>query len=587
MSTPHRRALFSKGLFLSFFLLFLLCFASTTSVAHGAMLSRVSDTISTSAPASTSTSHTILFTVSSPIPSGGKIVITPEFGMYPFDIPLALDDTDLDLAISTSTGIFTDRTLAGVPSATEDGVLVVPGSSGSITLTLGSGVSSSIGAGSIVRIIIGSAAAFGVPGDQFITSPSEVGSYHMRFETMNAANTPLDYGSTLVAMIAPVTMGPVDTTDSVAPLRTNGLPSGLLPASTANVMISLNTDKLAVCRYATTTGVAYSSMLVSTTFTSANLGLLHYQNIVVAQNTSYNFYVRCINNSNFANPNDYPIQFEVGVPPGSVTPPAPPPPPPGGGSGVSGGGGGGGGLFLGGGDVTIEGKAAPNSTLVILKDGKVERESVVSSLGSFSEKFLALERGVYTWGTYIRDTNKELSSTYTSTIYLSGGTNNLIAPIYLSPTLSVASTTVALGSPIAIGGYAIALLPVQAIMNKQGDALNGKVVTATTTANGNGSWSLLLPTSGLSKGTYEVKVLSQLQNNDRSLLSPVAYIGIGETPNPNFGNRSDLNKDKKVNLVDFSILLFNWKTSDAIADINQDGIVNLTDFSILLVNWTG
>ena len=73
----------------------------------------------------------------------------------------------------------------------------------------------------------------------------------------------------------------------------------------------------------------------------------------------------------------------------------------------------------------------------------------------------------------------------------------------------------------------------------------------------------------------------------RSNLSPIVYVGVGENANPNFGNRADLNKDGKVNLIDFSILLFNWKGSDDVADINQDGTVNLTDFSIMLSAWTG
>jgi hypothetical protein len=54
---------------------------------------------------------------------------------------------------------------------------------------------------------------------------------------------------------------------------------------------------------------------------------------------------------------------------------------------------------------------------------------------------------------------------------------------------------------------------------------------------------------------------------------------------------ADLNRDGKVNLTDFSILLFWWNTdggtSDPSADINGDKKVNLTDFSILLFNWTG
>ena len=50
---------------------------------------------------------------------------------------------------------------------------------------------------------------------------------------------------------------------------------------------------------------------------------------------------------------------------------------------------------------------------------------------------------------------------------------------------------------------------------------------------------------------------------------------------------ADLNQDKKVNLVDFSILLFYWGTATPLADLNQDKKVNLTDVSILLFYWTG
>jgi hypothetical protein len=139
---------------------------------------------------------------------------------------------------------------------------------------------------------------------------------------------------------------------------------------------------------------------------------------------------------------------------------------------------------------------------------------------------------------------------------------------------------------VTLKGYAIPLLPVQVLMNKQGDAL-GKIISATTTANGNGSWTLTLPTNELTKGTYEIKAQSLVTAKDLSVMSPILYVGIGEDPNPDFKTRSDLTKDGKVNLIDFSILLYHWKTSDPVADINRDGTVNLTDFSILLANWTG
>jgi hypothetical protein len=62
------------------------------------------------------------------------------------------------------------------------------------------------------------------------------------------------------------------------------------------------------------------------------------------------------------------------------------------------------------------------------------------------------------------------------------------------------------------------------------------------------------------------------------------YVGTRDVKVP---GTADLNNDGKVNLVDFSILLYHWGTDHAIADLNSDGRVNLTDFSILLFNWTG
>ena len=50
---------------------------------------------------------------------------------------------------------------------------------------------------------------------------------------------------------------PADTT---APVRSSGLPSGTLAAGTTQATLSLATNENATCRYATTAGVAYSSM---------------------------------------------------------------------------------------------------------------------------------------------------------------------------------------------------------------------------------------------------------------------------------------------------------------------------------------
>lgn len=47
----------------------------------------------------------------------------------------------------------------------------------------------------------------------------------------------------------------------------------------------------------------------------------------------------------------------------------------------------------------------------------------------------------------------------------------------------------------------------------------------------------------------------------------------------------DLNCDNQIGILDLSILLSNWNTTNAAADINKDGNVTILDLSILLSNW--
>jgi hypothetical protein len=570
---------------LSFFIL-LFPFFIPHHVSAASLLA-LSDVISDSRLSGTSTTHVITFTTVNAIPANGSIIIVPEAtGASSFTIPALLDVNDIDLAVAVVPGIFVDHSLAALPNATDDGVSVVSGASGSITFILSSG--SGIPAGATVQLEIGSNATFSATGTRFIVSPSLENSYRIRVYTRDSANATLDGGAAMIAIIPSVTTLAASGNIN-PPVRSNGLPTGLLPGSTANVLVSLNTDIPAMCKYATSSGVSFYTMSSSTIFTEANLGLLHFQSLAVATNTINNLYVRCLSDSFIFNPDDFLITFDIGVVPNASTtptPPAPPPPPPLA-SGSSGGGGGGGGLYLQTGAVTLGGRSFPSGRLSITQDGVVVKEEVLSVLGDFNLLVDQLQRGTYNWGVFALDPDGKKSATYVSTIYLVARTNNIIAPIYLSPTMSVESSSVAIGGNVILRGYALPLLPVQVIMSKQGDPLNSKIITGTTTANGNGSWTLALSTAGLKKATYEIKSQTLLSAKEHSLLSPIVYVGVGQSASPDFGNRADLNKDKKVNLIDFSILLFNWKGSDDVADINQDGTVNLTDFSIMLSAWTG
>jgi hypothetical protein len=50
--------------------------------------------------------------------------------------------------------------------------------------------------------------------------------------------------------------------------------------------------------------------------------------------------------------------------------------------------------------------------------------------------------------------------------------------------------------------------------------------------------------------------------------------------------RGDLNQDGTVDVVDLSIMLSDWESSDPVSDINGDGTVDVVDLSIMLSNWT-
>ena len=92
----------------------------------------------------------------------------------------------------------------------------------------------------------------------------------------------------------------------------------------------------------------------------------------------------------------------------------------------------------------------------------------------------------------------------------------------------------------------------------------------------------------LNTDTYEVSALTDLVDiSAASQESPAVLLGVGEVPQGDLCPRADIDNNSAVNLTDFSILLFNWGTTDPVANINSVGTVDLTDFSILLFCWTG
>ena len=562
------------------------------------------DTLTNASPG-VPANHVIQFRVPQAVPPSGKIIITPETDA--FLIPVAFDVLDIDFAVAPSYGApYVDRSLAALPNGGEEGVVIQTGYSGSLAFTLNS--SSSLSAGNVVQIELGTNASYGADGTNQLVNGDAARSYKILIETRNASDAVVDSGGTMIALTEPIAVGPIDTTDRTPPVISNGMPTGLLMGGTRAVELSLETDEFAYCRYATTTGIDFTAM-TATFPTKSKIGATpayaHYDVVIsgLADSATYSFYVRCRDYQMNKNTEDYVLSFKVGVVPdpdsgagtGTGT---------GTGSGSGSGSGGGSGDLIGGGsggsgpggagepgggnflktaDVSIRGTAYPNSRVYVLLDGK-EKTTVTSGYdGKFTAGMTGLERGTYTFGMYAVDSSGLKSVMITSTVSLIANTMNTVAGIMFPPTIQALNKTINPGESFVFSGRAMPKSGVEVFLR----AGSGAERFATSTADEQGVWSLQVATNNLSVGAYTAGARSFFSETELTGWSANVPLGIGQEAAADLSLRADLNKDGKVNLVDFSILLFSWGTSDANADINADGKVNLSDFSIMIFYWTG
>ncbi len=592
--------------------------------AFAATIHQYKDTLSDSAPSEYS-NHTVEFKTTVPIPSGGYIRFIPDSG--DFTVPtLNFDYENVELAVSTSSG-YVIRSSTSSVSATEDGVTITPGSSGKIEISLNSTVP--IPANAFLRIRMGNNTQNATNTDLGFQNPPTTGTFEYHIETGGGGSDSRVRG--LVAIIDTVGIGPIDTREIEPPFRFNGAPTGTLSGTTQVVQMSLETNEFAQCRYSNAVGTPYFSIgnQFSSTFVT-----VHSKNLTVATSTTYTFYIRCIDDEGNENLDDYIISFSIPAFPegspgndgdnegqGSGTGSGSGDSDPGDGSpnggddtsgGTSGGGGGGGGgggsgsssggddggggfegvgkaYQSGDGRVIINGYAFPRSLVYVLVDGTIADSVTASGLGEFSVTLDAIARGVYNFGIYAIDKNKVKSSTFTTTFTVTGARGSTLSNINVMPSIKVTPDPVEPGQTLLVSGFAIPNAVIT--LENQQDKSSVSLKSYTTNSDANGAWSVSIETTGFKKGTYKVRAKAKQETGDlaQTNYSNYTFYGVGEsaaTP-----RSSDLNRDGKVNLIDFSILLFWWNSdggnSNPPADINGDGRVSLTDFSILIFNWTG
>ena len=255
--------------------------------------------------------------------------------------------------------------------------------------------------------------------------------------------------------------------------------------------------------------------------------------------------------------------------------------------GGSGGGSGGGKKDLGSTVVNISGTAYPSRTINFLLDGDGIGSVQTNSQGTFDFATKA-SPGTATLGMWSTDVFGTKSITLSNTFDVTQGAVTNLNALVLPPSIKVVPTNFTPGAVLKVSGQSVP----NATINLYADK-NIATAVATGKAAANGQWSIDFNTNRLSANGHTIRARSvtgtpplEVQS---SLSSPVE-LTTGGAPSA-VVTSSDLNRDTKVNLIDFSILIFWWQTdggdSNPPADINSNGKVSLEDFSILLFNWTG
>jgi cysteine-rich repeat protein len=256
----------------------------------------------------------------------------------------------------------------------------------------------------------------------------------------------------------------------------------------------------------------------------------------------------------------------------------------GGGSGGSGGGVTEGEIpFEGETNVIIRGLACPGATVTILRDGEVERVVEADTSAEFNYTLTDQVAGITTFGFWSFDNSSRRSITYSATFQIVENAVTTLSGVLIPPTVSVTPERVSPGGTVSFAGCAVPETNVRAYIDDSKDPEE-------TIAAGNGDWAIAYNTSPLTVEQFHTVKANFIDADNAELksgFSAITNFYVGDRDVESSTLTADLNFDGKVNLTDFSILLFNWNTTSALADINKDGTVSLPDFSIMLFYWTG
>jgi len=228
--------------------------------------------------------------------------------------------------------------------------------------------------------------------------------------------------------------------------------------------------------------------------------------------------------------------------------------------------------------VIFKGRAYPLANLTILKNNIVISTFKAQEGGLFERTINGIAGGTYNFSIFAEDTEGRRSVTIGFTVSILEGRNTTISGIFIPPTIEIYPIQATKGQKINIVGQVFPESEVNIFISPI-------EIVKQTKSSSQGEWMYELDTSALEEKEYSARAKAFYGEGEQSSFSQtVSFLVLPRC------RGADLNFDGKVDLVDFSILLYFWgqkNPANRCADINSDGIVNIVDFSIMMYWWTG
>lgn len=242
--------------------------------------------------------------------------------------------------------------------------------------------------------------------------------------------------------------------------------------------------------------------------------------------------------------------------------------------------------------VILSGKAFPWATVIVLKDSEIAAKISARDDANFEIRMPGLNAGNYNFAVYAIDPEGRVSNFLIFPIRISAGEVINISNIFIPPTISADKSEVKQGDLIDFSGFTAPFA--EAVLSVIGQETR-KEILQSVAVKIDGKYLFKFDTDGLNKGLYTAKVKALLGQSFVSEYSMEAEFAVGdrsvaiEPVKPCGKLLSDFNGDCRVNIVDFSILVYWYERPDPPEkiDVNHDKAINLKDFSILVYYWTG